>query len=150
MLNILIQQKNVWNSILVQLNTSNSSTNYCLLDESYSFVCCCCYFRLPNNLVSQDESSASSSEQQQEQSKNLTSEEFLLAFKWPDLDHLFYFFNEELANLNRRLLVKPNQQQQQQQPADALATTNTNEQIDSSQLFGKFLNLLKCIFVLSK
>lgn len=108
-------------------------------------------FSLPNN-KSNDDSSSSSSQQLQQQQQNLTSEEFLLAFKWSDLDHLFYFFNEELANLNRRLLVKPSTiDSQTPLPANNNQVTGSSE-LDNNidQLFGKLLNLLKCIFVLSK
>jgi hypothetical protein len=63
----------------------------------------------------------------------ITSQEFLLAFNWPT--EIFYFLNEELANLNRQLIKQ-----------DAPAATSL---AGGSDLFLKFLNLLKAVFILS-
>lgn len=93
--------------------------------------------RLPN--ITTISESDESSEKSSSSSLILTTEEFLLAFNWPDLDHLFYFLNEELANLNRQLIKQCSQGVGQQDGIEL-----------GGDLFLKFLNLLKTVFILSK
>ena len=69
--------------------------------------------------------------------QNLTSEEFILSFNWPE--QIFYFLNEELANLNRQLISGLNQRNEDNE---------SNTQL--KDVYYRILSLLKCCFILSK
>ncbi|CAF0785781.1 unnamed protein product [Brachionus calyciflorus] len=77
--------------------------------------------------------------EREESSNVLTSEEFIISFNWPD--QIFYFLNEELANLNRQLVNGLTQ------------NTELNNEASSNKLnniYQRIFNLLKCCYILSK
>ena len=66
-----------------------------------------------------------------------TIENQLIAFNWPD--QIFYFLNEELANLNRNLVNLFSNQQ-----------NHANELVDELEPFNKLLDIIKVCVIFSK